>query len=180
MKIFINALKVLLVLLLGLLLIAFLLPKQYEVQRSVVINTPPSAVFEQVADFNNYLKWNVWSKMDGNAKNIITGIPKTVGSAWQWEGKEIGQGGLTIKKIVPNEMIEYELMFVKPMQTTAKEVWTFEAINEGKTKVTWTDTGDLSFPVNRFMGLFIDKMLGGQFAEGLQNLKILCEQPIKE
>ena len=45
-------------------IIAAFLPSRYTVERSIEINKAPEVVFEQVADFNNYLKWNPWSKME--------------------------------------------------------------------------------------------------------------------
>ncbi len=65
------------------LLVAAFLPSSYTVERAIEINKPPEVVFEQVADLNNYLKWNPWSKMEPTAKNAITGAQKQAGASWK-------------------------------------------------------------------------------------------------
>ena len=47
----------------------------------------------------------------------------------------------------------------------------------GGTQVTWTMNGDMGAnPLYRWMGLFMDKMVGPDFDAGLANLKALAEK----
>jgi len=52
---------------------------------------------------------------------------------------------------------------------------------EGGTKVTWTYDGDVtgsgmaSAAMGKIMGMFIDSVLGGDYEQGLANLKTLAE-----
>jgi len=157
------------------LLVAAFLPSSYAVERSIEINKAPEIVFEHVADFNNYLKWNPWSKMDPTAKNTISGTQKTVGASWVWEGNEqLGKGSMTIEKIEPYKTIHSKLTFMEPYQSVARDSWTFEATANG-TKATWHNTGELAYPVMRYFGLMLEGMLGPQFEQGLQSLRALCE-----
>ena len=44
------------------------------------------------------------------------------------------------------------------------------------TRVTWTNEGDMGAnPVNRYFGLFMDRLVGPDFEGGLKNLKALVE-----
>ena len=48
---------------------------------------------------------------------------------------------------------------------------------DGGIRVVWADAGDLGMnPVNRWFGLFLDKMIGPDFERGLVNLKRLAEK----
>ncbi len=156
------------------LVIAAFLPSNYAVERSIEISKAPEVVFGQVVDFNNYLKWNPWSKMEPNAKNTISGAQGEVGASWHWEGDTVGTGSLTIAKIEPNKMIQSKLAFLAPYQSEASDSWTFESTTAG-TKVIWHNTGELPYPVMRYMGLMMEGMLGPQFEQGLRDLKAQCE-----
>lgn len=156
------------------LIVAAFLPASYAVERSIEINQAPEVVFEHVVDFNHYLQWNPWSKMEPGAKNIISGTQKEVGASWKWEGDTVGTGSLTIEKIEPNKTIQSKLAFIAPYQSQASDNWTFEPTANG-TKATWHNTGELPYPVMRYMGLMMESMLGPQFEQGLRDLKAQCE-----
>ncbi|RYG45899.1 MAG: polyketide cyclase, partial [Chitinophagaceae bacterium] len=79
-----------------LLLLAALMPKGFNIEKSVVINNPVDAVMSRVGDLNYYSKWNPWQQMDPSAKSTITGTPKTPGHRYAWEGKKVGMGSLTL------------------------------------------------------------------------------------
>jgi len=157
------------------LLVAVFLPSHYQVERAIEINRAPEVVFEQVADFNNWIKWNPWTEIEPAAKNTITGAAREVGSTWAWEGKDIGTGSMTFEKIEPPQRIESKLVFTAPQQGTAKDSWTFAPMATS-TKATWHNEGDLDYPLGRYVGLMLEgSILGPQFEKGLANLKRVCE-----
>ena len=158
-----------------LVLIAFFLPPTYHVERSTEINQPVEIVFDQVVDLNNYMQWNPWTEKDPNVKNKITGEPTVRGMKWSWDGKKTGKGNLTLVEFKRNEFIRNRLVFEYPNQMEADDLWIFEEIN-GKTIVRWVNSGDLNFPIGRWFGLFMDKMMGKDFEKGLENLKNKCEK----
>ncbi len=158
-----------------LLVLAIFLPSNYKVERSTTINAPVEKVFIQVADLNNYLKWNPWSQMDKEAKNTITENSQRAGATWSWEGEVVGKGSLTIVKAEKYKSIETKIIFTSPRQDEGKGFWTFEDIN-GTTKVTWWMEGELNYPIGRFMGLMMESMLGDNFEKGLASLKELTEE----
>ncbi len=157
------------------LLIAAFLPSHYTVERSIVINHPDSLVFMQVADFNNWIKWNPWTELERTAENIISGPPGSVGAKWSWKGKKIGAGVMEIIEIEPYRLVHSKVVLVEPQKNVTDDIWEFEPTPEG-VKVTWRNSGELAYPTGRFFGLFREFLLGGQFEHGLQNLKARCEK----
>lgn len=158
------------------LLIAALMPKNYNVEKSTVIKKPVQEVMGRVGDLNHYSKWNPWQQSDPTAKSTISGTALQPGHRYGWEGKKVGVGSLTIRS-ADNKHIHFDLEFVKPWKSKAKDNWLFEDWGNGsETKVTWQNSGELPWPVARFMGPMITKQLNHQFEIGLANLKKMCEE----
>jgi hypothetical protein len=158
------------------LIIPALMPGTYSIEKSIVINKGPDHVYNNVVDLNNYRDWNPWQKMEPGAKATISGAPKTIGHKFEWEGKKIGHGSLTLKELNPPYKADIELEFIKPWKSIASDNWIFEDLKNGSTKVTWHNHGPLSYPMARLMGSVINKNLNQQFEQGLKNLKEMCEK----
>jgi hypothetical protein len=154
---------------------ALLLPKNYNVEKSTIIKRNITEVMEKVGDLNFYSQWNPWQLSDPTAKSTIPGTPKTEGHKYAWEGKKVGIGSLTLIGM-DSKHIHFEIEFIKPWSSKAKDNWLFESWADGnETKVTWQNSGVLPFPVARLMGPMINKQLNQQFVTGLSNLKKMCE-----
>lgn len=156
-------------------IIPLFMPKSYAIEKTITIKAPAEACFDKVADLNHYRDWNPWSQMEPDASKQITGAPKTVGHKYYWEGKKIGSGSLTVKKLVAHKNVELDLEFLRPWKSKADDIWTFEEL-DGNTKVTWKNHGPLAYPTARLLGPFITKNLSQQFEVGLSNIKKLCER----
>jgi hypothetical protein len=163
--------------LVALLLIASaLMPKAYNVDKSAVIKKPADYIMSRIGDLNSYRDWNPWMKMEPNAKSTITGVPHSPGHKYAWEGKKIGVGSLTLLS-KDDKHIHFDLEFLKPWKSKAKDNWLFEPWGDGsETKVTWQNSGQLPWPIARLMGPLINKNLNHQFVQGLDNLKKICEE----
>ena len=162
---------VIIVLFLG---IALFLPSTSYVERSTTINVPADSIFAIVVDYNYYREWNPWSKMDPDAQGEISGPISQVGQKWSWQSDIIGSGTLTTEEIKPGKYIESKLEFTAPQEMQSKDIWKFEPVENG-TNVTWINEAELGYPVERYFGLMMDSMLGGDFESGLANLKNLAE-----
>lgn len=160
---------------LGILLLAYLMPSKYMVEKSTIIKKSVVEVMEKVGDLKFYSQWNPWQQMDPTAKSNITGTPKTVGHKYEWEGKKVGVGSLTINSI-DEKHIHFNLEFIKPFSSKAKDNWLFEEWGDGsEAKITWQNSGELPWPMARLMGPYLNKQLNKQFEAGLVNLKKMCE-----
>ena len=147
-------------------------PADFRVTRSAVIPAPASAVFAQVNDLENWEAWSPWAKIDPAMKQSYSGPRAGTGAVSAWAGNsEVGQGKMTITESRPNELVRFRLDFVKPFESTCDAEFTFKP--EGNnTAVTWTMNGKNNF-IGKAISLFMDcdKMIGGQFEQGLAQLK---------
>lgn len=160
-----------------LVVLAILSPKNYDVNRSILINKQLPEVFTYLKSLKNQDLWSSWGTKDPNMIRNFTGKDGTVGCIASWKGnKEVGEGEQEITKIVENELIESELRFLKPFKSTSNAY--FKVTEEEKeTKVIWGFFGENKFPMRFFM-LFMnmDKMVGNDFEIGLKKLKELLEK----
>ena len=170
-----KILKVLGIIILGLALIivvgGMFLPKAYSVSRSTVINASESVVYKNIADFNEFYKWNPWAKMEPTAKTKVSGPVGAPDHLYEWEGQETGQGYMKVKSVEPNKMVDIELKFIKPFESLADT--RFDIAPEGAgNKVTWSMSGENNL-MSKWMGVFMsmDSMIGKDFESGLKYLK---------
>ncbi len=165
---------ILLALIVLLLLTAFMMPKSYNVEKTMIIKKSSENVKSRVGDLNQYAIWNPWQQSEPTSTKTITGTPNTPGHKYAWQGKKIGVGSLTINSL-DNKHIHFDLEFLKPWKAKAKDNWLFEQWGDGETKITWQNSGELPWPMARLMGPMITKNLNHQFGIGLENLKKMCE-----
>jgi hypothetical protein len=164
------------VLLVVFVIIVALRPSDFSVARSAAINAPAARVFAQVNDFHNWDKWSPWAKIDPSMKQTYEGAPAGQGAIYTWTGNsQVGQGRMTITESRPNEKIHIHLEFMKPFAGVCPTHFTF-APQGNQTLVNWTMTGRHTF-VPKAIGLFInmEKMIGGQFEQGLAQMKSVAE-----
>ena len=175
MKTFKKIIIWLLVLIGILILVAYLLPGKYNVERSTLIKGDRGMVFSMVCDFNNWKLWSPWST-DEDSTVVIKNIGCCeVGAVQQWDGEEMGKGEIRITELIPGEKIAWEIGFEGYSQMMLIGM-TFEAEGD-EWLVTWTAEGDLGYnPLYRYYGLMIDSDLGMEYENGLESLKILCEK----
>ena len=163
------------------LIVVALQPADYRVTRTATIAAPSAVVFAQVDDLRKWEAWSPWAKMDPAMKVTYTGPAAGVGAVSGWAGNsEVGEGRMTITESRPSELIRFHLEFIKPMAGTSASEFTFKP--EGnQTVVTWTMTGKNNF-IAKGLCLFMnmDQMVGGQFAQGLTQLKSVVEAAAKQ
>ncbi|WP_299208299.1 SRPBCC family protein [uncultured Dokdonia sp.] len=158
-------------------ILAAIAPKTYQVSRSIVIDKPKEIVFPYVKMVKNQDHWSPWKRKDPDMKQTYTGTDGEVGFKASWKGnKDVGEGSQTITAVVENERIDNHLIFLKPWKSESDGYYTVEDAGAGQTKVVWGFKGQNKFPATILM-LFInmDKVVGKDFEEGLQNLKIILE-----
>ncbi|RZL48036.1 MAG: polyketide cyclase [Pedobacter sp.] len=169
---FLKVLGVIIVVLAVIILVGGLfLPKTYSVNRSIVINAPDSVIYKNIADLNEFLKWNPWAKMEPSAKTTISGPIGQPGHIYAWEGKETGSGQMKIKTVETNKLVDIEMKFLKPWESIADTK--FLIVPEATSnKVIWTISGDHNL-LSKWMCVFMsmDKMIGKDFESGLKSLK---------
>lgn len=170
MKVFLNVLKWIGIILVLLLLIGFLLPKSSHVERSIVINAQPMDAFSLVNYLPNWAKWDPWHEMEPTATRNYSKQASGNGAWYTWEGEEVGVGKLTLEKVQATSRIDTKISFEG--QGDAEADFLFKELGDYEVEVTWMfDTEHGMNPINRWFGLFMDSLIGGDYEKGLANLK---------
>ena len=151
-------------------------PDIFRITRTGSISASASTIFPHVNILESWNAWSPWAKLDPNAKNVFEGPAEGVGAKMSWAGNnKVGVGCMTITESRPNDFIQFKLEFQKPMKATNIAEFTFTSEGD-QTIVTWSMSGTNNF-MAKVMGLVMncDKMVGGQFEQGLANLKAVVE-----
>jgi hypothetical protein len=173
MYIFLSILGAIVAIFIILMLVA---PKNYHVNRSIVIDRALPDVFQYIKHVKNQDDWSPWKKKDPDMKQTFSGVDGTVGFVSHWEGnKDVGTGEQEITKIEENKRLDTELRFFKPWKSQSDAYIEVEEA-DGGTNVTWGFSGVNKVPLNvMMMFMNMDKMIGKDFEEGLADLKRIME-----
>ncbi|MBO9153791.1 SRPBCC family protein [Chitinophaga sp. GCM10012297] len=179
MNILITVLLVIAGIIALLLIIGLFSRKDYAISREVLINKPVSVVFDYVKYLRNQEHYFKYVMMDPAMKKEFVGTDATPGFIYHWDSqhKSVGKGSQEIKRIVDNEKIDYEVVFIKPFEGVLQSSLYTAPVGESGTKVTWTSASRMKYPMN-LMLLFMnmENMIGKDFDESLQNLKKVLEK----
>ena len=155
--------------------VAFALPRQISVARSMDINAPESDVFPYVNSLKRFNEWSPWVGRDPEAKYVFSGPDEGKGAQMEWSSTHpgVGSGVQEIIESEPNSFVRVSLDFgdmgkgnasfqLKPSGAGTRVVWEFD-----------TDVGNN--PLQRWMGLMFDRWIGADYEEGLVRLKKVVE-----
>lgn len=174
----IKILLVLAVVIAVILLVAAFRPADFRVSRSALIAAPAPALFAAVNDFHRWGAWSPYEKVDPAMQRTFDGPAAGVGAIYGWSGnRNIGSGKMTITESRPAELVRIRLEFFTPMAGLCEATFTFIP-EKGQTRVSWDMTGKHHYGA-KLVCLFMnmDKMVGGQFEQGLAALKAQAETP---
>jgi len=168
------AVSVVVVIVLGL---ALTQPPTFKLEREITISAQPATVYANLDDFKRWELWSPWEKLEPGMKKTYTGPATGIGSIYEWEGKEVGSGRMTISDSKPSQQLTIKLEFIKPFEATNTTVFEL-AQRSSDTQVRWIMTGENNF-FGKVMGVFadMDSMVGKDFEAGLAQLKRVSESP---
>ena len=151
-------------------------PSTFHVERSVKVAGPPERAFALVNDFRSWTAWSPYEKKDPAMKRSYGGPTSGTGATYHWVGNtDVGEGRMTIVKSTPSE-VSVKLDFIEPFESTAAATFSFTPVAEG-TKVTWAMDGDTNFFGKAIhLVLPMEKIVGGDFEQGLGALKGVAER----
>lgn len=175
MKVFKKILIIVVVLIVAFILVGFLLPSKWSVQRSTVINAPSTAIYPLVANFKT--GWPQWSTFDYEDPTIqynYAGPVQGVGATRSWLSKKMGDGSQVITAADPASGVGFQLQMAQNGFLLNGRI-AFEPAGNS-TKVTWTDSGEVGNNLLfRYMVSLMDKMMGPTFEKSLAELKQKAE-----
>lgn len=159
----------------------YFLPKQVHVERTVTIDRPVTMMFELLNGYRHFNNWSPWAERDPNAEFIVSGPDSGVGARLSWIGEPqlVGSGWQEIVASTAYERIDIKLDF----DTQGLADTGFVIVPQGgASKITWFFDTDLTRDQNildaflaRYFGLLFDRWIGGDYEEGLANLKHYAE-----
>jgi uncharacterized protein YndB with AHSA1/START domain len=153
-------------------------PNDFSIQRSALIDAPPSKIYPFIENFHQWTAWSPFEKLDPAMERTYNGPDAGVGARYGWAGKgQAGTGSMEIVEAAAPSRMVISLVFTKPFEAHNRAAFTL-APEGAATRVTWIMSGERPF-MHKLMGLVfsMDKMVGGSFEQGLADLKAAAEAP---
>lgn len=113
---------------------------QFEVQKSIIINSPRATLFNYVNDFRNWETFGSWKIDDPQMKFSYPKNTVGTGGSYSWEGKD-GEGNMKNTAVSANKFVRQQMQFEGVIATGE---WIFKDTTGG-TKVTWKSKGTAGF-----------------------------------
>ncbi|MEM7552083.1 MAG: SRPBCC family protein [Bacteroidota bacterium] len=146
----------------------YTMPKMH-VKKSIVIDSPVEAIYSKLNDFNHWHPWSPWLIMEPEAKVDVAEDAKY----YSWDGKIVGSGNMKVLEEKENQLITYDLSFLKPWKSRADVKFELEPAGD-KTQVSWYM--DSSLPWFMFwMKKMMIAFIGMDYQRGLNMLKDYVE-----
>ena len=169
---------IVLALILLVILLGMIAPKQVTTSQSMVIHAPQATVFSLVNELPTWERWSPWQRRDPTVKNQYSEKKMGSGAYYTWTSENSGSGQLTITDSYGIDSLHTFIEFDGQGNTYSN--WYFEPV-EGGTKTTWTFDSKFPFPFNTIL-LFQDvkSMIDKDYQDGLNFLKAEAESILPE
>jgi hypothetical protein len=151
-------------------------PDEFAVERRLRIAASPDKLWPLVSELRGFNRWNPYERKDPLIKSNYSGAAAGIGSRYAWESNTVGTGSLEVTGQQPGHAVQMKLDFVKPFEAHNQAEFALQPTADGATEVRWTMRGPANF-MSKLMGVFMDmdKMVGRDFEDGLQNLRQIAE-----
>ncbi len=139
----------------------------FNVERSIVIKSPRTTLFNYVNDFRNWETFGSWKKED---PTMTFNYPKStvgIGGSYTWQGND-GDGDMKTMAVITNKSLHQKMNYDG---TDANVSWEFKD-TLGGTKVTWKANGIMNF-MFKISSVFkgdASQVFGAMYEKSLANL----------
>lgn len=139
----------------------------YSVERSKVIKSPRTVVFNYVNDFRNWENFSAWAGDSTSAQFTYPAITSGKGGSFSWKSAD-AEGTIKTIFVKENDSIAQKMEFNGSPSDVS---WKFKD-TIGGTKVIWRSKGKMSFlyKIQSVAKGGISKMIGGLYEQSLVNL----------
>jgi Polyketide cyclase / dehydrase and lipid transport len=151
-------------------------PDSYTVSRSQLIQAPADQLHAIINTPSEFEKWSPYASKDPQMKNTYSGPASGVGARNDFVGNgQVGEGSVEIIRSSAPSEVAMRLIMVKPFAADNEVIYSLKP-QGAATEVTWAMTAKAPY-FAKVIGVLInmDKMIGSDFAVGLQKLKALAE-----
>lgn len=155
-------------------------PDSFRVERSIVINAPAEKIFPLMNDLQEFTRWSPYEGRDPEMKKTFSAVTAGRGAHYSWDGnKQVGAGRMEITQSIPLQQVIVQLDFSRPFEAHNVVAFGLTPI-AGGTRTTWAMEGPMPF-ISKLMSIFLDfdQMVGKDFEDGLEKLKMLAEKAEK-
>ncbi|GAB5447295.1 SRPBCC family protein [Gymnodinialimonas sp.] len=156
-------------------IVGMFLPRYVTVERDLVVNATPDAVYPHVSSLQAFTEWSPWGDIDPDMEVAFSGPEVGVGNVMEWtsEHPNVGNGRQEILEVAENESVRTALDFGD--MGTAEAWWRLTPEGDA-TRVVWGLTADMGQgPVGRWFGLMMDGWVGADYERGLGRLQAIVE-----
>lgn len=157
---------VILILLVG----GVVLPKEYRVERSIMVEASPGAVFYQVDNPGRWEEWFPWFALDSERNR--SGPYSGVGAKVTWIGEDSPAISRTITFSERESRIETKLDLGEMGEPNGD--WSIESTDSGA-RVVWGINGVAPGVLGGYFARAMDSRFGPDMEEGLARLKVISE-----
>ena len=158
-----------------LILVGLVLPMDYELERTVVIQAEPAKVHALVGDLKRWDEWTPWKEEDPTIVTTFGPTTTGAGASQSWTG-ESGGGRLTFTQSDAMTGIVFDMAFVDGDREMPATGWIRYAPAPGGTEVEWAMQGEMRMPIiGGYFALVTDMFVGPMFEKGLAKLKAKAE-----
>jgi len=147
----------------------------FTVERSQIINSPKSNVFNYVNDLKNWKNYSSWLVDDSTSTLIYSTKTFGSGATLSWQGIK-GSGDISTNLIKANDSISQEMNLDGNLSSV---FWSFKD-TIGGTKVTWKTVGKMNFKMKVYTAFNkgIDRIIGTTLERSLANLNKVLDLEI--
>jgi polyketide cyclase/dehydrase/lipid transport protein len=151
-----------------------ILPGTWNVQRSILINAPPSLVHAVASDLEYWDDWAQWDHHDQPAIELGP-IRSGVGASLRFSTPGAAEGGqVRILESDAQRGVTFEITIASGRPSRASLEY---SVRLAATEVTWRDQGELPPIVGPLMRDLVETRLAGHMEVGLKRLKDQVERP---
>ena len=168
MKRFLLVFVLLLVVVIG---VGFFLPGSYEVVRERELPATPEEIHPWLEDLRRWPEWTAWGADHPEIVYTYEGAERGAGAIYSWkEQGDVPSGRVEITHASLDKGVRYDLS-IDQGRFVSKGALEYRPRGES-TVVVWTMRGELARdPLQRYMGLFMDRFVGSDFEGGLARLE---------
>ncbi|HEV8629910.1 MAG TPA: SRPBCC family protein [Thermoanaerobaculia bacterium] len=158
------------------LVVLFLLPSGWTVERRRDVAAPPERIYPLLDDLRAWRRWSPWQ--EAAYPGLVfryAAVTRGPGAEVTWNSEATGDGRLRVEASDPPRQLAFSMAFQKG-RIVARDTLRLQPLPGGHTRVTWTDRGTLGHTLLGRLSLrLIETSMGRDLDRGLGNLAAVAE-----
>lgn len=163
------------------LLAAVFAPSKKIVERRITIDSSAGSIYKELSNVERWKNWDAWYTKDTLQVREYFGTKgdSNYGFAYTSENPDVGSGRMDVLEMKENERIDVRYTFENGFGTSTADGYMILEENEVYTDVTFGLVSKKTYPAS-LLNIFIEKWIGNDYEEGLENLKSRVENKLTQ